>query len=96
MIKVLVAIAGSTVLVCAPAAWADVLYLGGTGQQGTPTQAQMAWLIDGNIVPTDDPDELIGVGYPAQLWPVVGTLSLDRSVREPSGATDVTEVDEHD
>lgn len=88
MIKVLVAIAGSTALVCAPAAWADVLYLGGTGQQGTPTQAQMTWLIDGNIVPTDDPDELIGVGYPAQLWPVVGTLSLDRSVRDGTNTLD--------
>ena len=36
MIKVPVAIAGTTALVCAPA---DVLYLGGTGQQGMPTQA---------------------------------------------------------
>lgn len=34
MIKVFVAVAGSSAWVCAPAGWADVLYLGGTGQQG--------------------------------------------------------------
>lgn len=38
MKKSFVAIASTTVLVCAPAAWADVPYLGGTGQQGPSTE----------------------------------------------------------
>ena len=85
MIKVLVAVAGSTVVVCAPAAWADTFYLGGTGQQGAPTQKQMAWLVNDKIV---EPDKMVGIDYPAQLWPVVGTLSLDKSVRQGTGNLD--------
>jgi len=82
MIKAVFAVAGSAALVCAPAAWADVLYLGGTGQQGAPTQAQMAWLINDGLVPPDvQPDDLVGIDYPAELWPFIGTMSLGRSVR---------------
>ncbi|GFG51460.1 PE-PPE domain-containing protein [Mycolicibacterium agri] len=82
MIKAVCAVAGSAALVCAPAAWADVLYLGGTGQRGAPTQAQMAWLINDGLVPPDlQPDDLVGIDYPADLWPFVGTMSLGRSVR---------------
>jgi hypothetical protein len=88
MLKVLVAIAGSTAMVCAPAAWADVLYLGGTGQQDAPTKAGMAWLINEGIVTTTDPDDLVGVDYPADLWPLVGTLSLDKSVAAGTNTLD--------
>lgn len=90
MIKVFVAIAGTTALVCAPAAWGEVLYLGGTGQQGAPTQEQMAWLINDHIVSTTDPGELNGIDYPADLWPLVGTLSLDRSVLDGTNRLDET------
>jgi PE-PPE domain len=75
-------------MVCAPAAWADVLYLGGTGQQGAPTKAGMAWLINDGIVTTTDPDDLVGVDYPADLWPLVGTLSLDKSVAAGTNTLD--------
>ena len=34
------------------------------------------------------PDKMVGVDYPAQLWPVVGTLSLDKSVREGTDSLD--------
>ena len=88
MVKVLVAIAGSTAMVCAPAAWADVLYLGGTGKQGAPTKAGMAWLINEGIVTTTDPDDLVGVDYPADLWSLVGTLSLDKSVAAGTNTLD--------
>ncbi len=88
MIKVVLAIAGSTALVCAPAAWADVLYLGGTGQQGAPTAAQMAWLVDGHIVSPGPQEQLVGIDYPADLWPFVGTLSLDRSVARGTSTLD--------
>jgi len=88
MVKVLVAIAGSTAMVCAPAAWAEVLYLGGTGQQGAPTKAGMAWLINEGIVTTTDSDDLVGVDYPADLWPLVGTLSLDKSVAAGTNTLD--------
>ncbi len=85
MIKLVVAIAGSATMVCAPVAWADALYLGGTGQQGEPSQDQMAWLVNDGIVA---PDRLMGVAYPAQLWPVVGTTSLDKSVRQGTNTLD--------
>jgi hypothetical protein len=85
MIKVLVSVAGSAAVVCAPAAWADVLYLGGTGQQGRPTQDAMAWLVNDGIV---DPDKLVGINYPADLWPVVGPLSLDESVAKGTNRLD--------
>ena len=63
MLRVLVAIAGSTAMVCAPAAWADVLYLGGTGQQGAPTKAEMAWLINEGIPAADGPVTVVGVSH---------------------------------
>ncbi len=85
MIKVFLAVAGSTAVVCAPAAWANTYVLGGTGQMGAPTQAQMAFLINDGIV---KPDQMVGIDYPADLWPVTGTLSLDKSVRQGTNRLD--------
>jgi len=85
MIKAVVAIAGSTAAVCAPAAWANTYVLGGTGQDGAPTQAQMQWLVtDGYVAP----DTLIGIDYPADLWPVTGPLTLDKSVTQGTDSLD--------
>ena len=45
----------------------------------------MAWLVNDGIVA---PDTLVGVGCPADLWPFVGTLSLDKSVKDGTDSLD--------
>lgn len=45
----------------------------------------MAWLINDGIVSADD---LVGIDYPADLWPSVGRLSLDRSVEAGADTLD--------
>lgn len=72
------ALVAITAVVCAPTAWADTYVLGGTNQIGAPTQPQMRYLIDDGYVA---PDTMIGIDYPAQLWPLSGTMALDPSVR---------------
>ena len=77
MIKVVLATTAVAAVVCAPVAWADTFVLGGTGTVGAPTQLDMAFLITDGIV---GPDTMVGIDYPAQLWPLVGATTFDNSV----------------
>jgi hypothetical protein len=77
MIKVFLAMTAVAAVVCAPVAWADTFVLGGTGAVGAPTQGDMAFLItDGTV----EPDTMVGIDYPAQLWPLFGATTFDDSV----------------
>jgi hypothetical protein len=77
MIKVFLAMTAVAAVVCAPVAWADTFVLGGTGAVGAPTQGGMAFLITDGIV---EPDTMVGIDYPAQLWPLFGATTFDDSV----------------
>jgi diacyltrehalose acyltransferase len=64
-------------------AWAgSVLYVGGTGTTGLPSQASMAWLPDNGYVGKDD--TLVGVKYPGAL------MGMDRSIA--AGATSLRDT----
>ena len=78
MIKVFLAATAVAAVTCAPVARADTFVLGGTGEVGAPTQEDMAFLITDGIV---RPDTMIGIDYPAQLWPLIGATTFDDSVR---------------
>jgi hypothetical protein len=77
MIKVFLAVTAVAAVVCAPVARADTFVLGGTGARGAPSQEDMAFLITDGIV---RPDTMIGIDYPAQLWPLIGATTFDDSV----------------
>jgi len=54
----------------------EALVVGGTGN-GMPSQQMMRELFEQGIVSDPDP---VGVDYPADLWPLRGSLTLDQSV----------------
>jgi hypothetical protein len=69
-----------------PVAGADTFILGGTnGVGGPPSQQEMQGLVEQGLIPSDT---LIGIDYPAQLWPFAGTMTLDASVRQGTDALD--------
>nr|WP_313775069.1 PE-PPE domain-containing protein [Mycobacterium sp.] len=70
-----VPIAGATTLVVA----------GATGVGGKPSLAKMQALVDQGFIP---PDDLVGIDYPAQLWPVAGSITMDDSVAQGVDALD--------
>lgn len=85
MTEVSVDIAGGAPLVCVPATWGDVLYLGGTGRQGAPTREQMARRIDDHAASTTDRREPGAVDWPT-------TVTSAREERPPDDDHDVALV----
>lgn len=65
----------------APIAQATTFVVGGTnGVGGPPSLGEMQGLVNQGFIPADD--DLVGIDYPAQLWPVSGSITLDDSVDE--------------
>lgn len=85
MKRALPAIAAAAAVAMAPVVRAETFYLGGTGTVGTPSAASMAYLISTGMI--DDPHP-IGLPYPAQLWPLVGDMTLDASVAQGTDTLD--------
>jgi hypothetical protein len=69
-----------------PVALATTFVVGGTnGVGGKPSQGEMQGLVNQGFIP---PDDLVGIDYPAQLWPVSGSVTLDDSVAQGVDALD--------
>src|SRR4051794_37201939 len=75
-----------SVAVAIPIARATTFVVGGTnGVGGKPSQGEMQGLVSQGFIP---PDDLVGIDYPAQLWPVSGSVTLDDSVAQGVDALD--------
>jgi PE-PPE domain len=87
MTKALLAAGAVAVLTMGvPIAGATTFVVGGTnGVGGKPSQGEMQGLVDQGFIP---PDDLVGIDYPAQLWPVSGSVTLDDSVAQGVAALD--------
>ena len=55
------------IAISVPIAGATTFVVGGTNTVGPPSQASMQGLVKQKFIPQD---QLVGVDYPAQLWPV--------------------------
>jgi hypothetical protein len=80
------------VAVSVPVAGATTFVVGGTNTVGAPSQASMQGLVTQKFIPQD---LLVGVDYPAQLWPASGTVTLDDSVGQGTEALDDDVQDLH-
>jgi PE-PPE domain len=76
--------AAAMLALSAPIAGATTFVVGGTnGVGGKPSLGAMQGLVNQGFIPADD---LVGIDYPAQLWPVSGSVTLDDSINEGVGA----------
>lgn len=73
MKSALPAIAAAAAVAMAPVVRAETFYLGGTGTVGKPSAGSMDYLNSTHIIDDQHP---IGLEYPAQLWPLVGSDSV--------------------
>jgi hypothetical protein len=80
------------IAISVPIAGATTFVVGGTNTVGPPSQASMQGLVKQKFIPQD---QLVGVDYPAQLWPVSGTVTLDDSVAHGTDALDDDVQDVH-